>query len=163
MKRLCVTVVLLLSGMLFAAAQESPAAAQDTAPAPAADTAAAEEQAEPAAPAESEPAADTAASRIPGEMENPLDGNQIEVITEKDTLVTMVIEYIPYTDEARFIYSCPSGLFEQGKAMNYIKERAVRFTKERGYFFYTYTRPDMTRYDNENKIASYTSYIKFLH
>lgn len=94
---------------------------------------------------------------------NSTANNQIEVITEKDRLVTMVIEFIPYTDEARFIYSCPSGLFEQGKAMNYIKERAVKFTKERGYFFYTYTRPDMTRYDNENKIASYTSYIKFLH
>ena len=94
---------------------------------------------------------------------NSTANNQIEVITEKDRLVTMVIEFIPYTDEARFIYSCPSGLFEQGKAMNYIKERAVKFPKERGYFFYTYTRPDMTRYDNENKIASYTSYIMFLH
>lgn len=115
--------------------------------------------------AETNPAAQEIApsADISSDELNSTANNQIEVITEKDRLVTMVIEFIPYTDEARFIYSCPSGLFEQGKAMNYIKERAVKFTKERGYFFYTYTRPDMTRYDNENKIASYTSYIKFLH
>lgn len=88
---------------------------------------------------------------------------EIEVIEEKNKLVTMTIEFIPSLDEARFIYTCPAGSFELGEAMKTIKERASNFTKERGFFFYTYLRPDVTRYDNEKKLASYTSFIKFLN
>ncbi|NLM00894.1 MAG: hypothetical protein GX220_05520 [Treponema sp.] len=87
---------------------------------------------------------------------------EIEVIQEKDKLVSMTIEFLPSLDEARFIYTCPAGLFEHGEAMKVIKERAANFTRERGYFFYTYLRPDVTRYDNEKKLASYTAFIKFL-
>jgi hypothetical protein len=90
------------------------------------------------------------------------DPTRAEVIQEKDKLVTMTIEYIPVTDEARFIYSCPSGLFDQGAAMSAIKVRASAFTKERGYRFYTYIRKDNTKYDNASKTAIYTSYIQFL-
>jgi hypothetical protein len=91
------------------------------------------------------------------------DPTRTEVIQEKDKLVTMTIEYIPITDEARFVYSCPSGLFDQGAAMTAIKKRAMAFTKERGYYFYTYIRKDDTKYDNASKTAIYTSYIQFLH
>ncbi len=88
---------------------------------------------------------------------------QVEVIQEKDKLVTMTIEFIPSLDEARFIYSCPAGTFDQGNAMVAIKERAEKFTKERGYFFYTYIEKAVTKYDNVNKIAYYTAFIKFLN
>lgn len=92
-----------------------------------------------------------------------LQAQEMEVIQEKNKLVSMTIEYIPSLDEARFIYSCPSGLFERGEAIRAVKERATDFTKERGYFFYTYIRPDVTRYDNERKMAVFTSFIKFLN
>ncbi len=92
-----------------------------------------------------------------------LQAQEMEVIQEKNKLVSMTIEYIPSLDEARFIYSCPSGLFERGEAIKTVKERAMEFTKERGYFFYTYIRPDVTRYDNERKTAVFTSFIKFLN
>lgn len=88
---------------------------------------------------------------------------QTEVIVEKSKISTITIEFMPSIDEARFIFSCPSTLFEQGEAMNTIKERVMQFTKERGYFFYTYIRQDVTRYDNEKKIATCTSFIKFLN
>lgn len=88
---------------------------------------------------------------------------QVEVIQEKDKLVSMTIEFIPSLDEARFIYSCPAGSFDQGSAMVAIKERAEKFTKERGYFFYTYIEKAVTKYDNVNKIAYYTAFIKFLN
>lgn len=88
---------------------------------------------------------------------------KVEVIQEKNKLVTLTIEFIPSINEARFIYSCPSGTFDQGNAMMAIKERAERFTKERGYFFYTYIEKAVTKYDNVNKIANYTTFIKFLN
>ncbi len=93
----------------------------------------------------------------------PETDQQTEVITEKNKLSTLTIEYMPSIDEARFIYSCPSTLFEQGEAMVTIKERATLFTKERGYFFYTYIRKDVIRYDHEKQIATCTSFIKFLN
>lgn len=88
---------------------------------------------------------------------------QVEVIQEKDKLVSMTIEFIPSLDEARFIYSCPAGSFDQGNAMIAIKERAEKFTKERGYFFYAYIDKAVTKYDNMNKVAYYTAFIKFLN
>ncbi len=88
---------------------------------------------------------------------------QVEVIQEKNKLVSMTIEFIPSLDEARFIYSCPAGSFDLGDAMVAVKERAEKFTKERGYFFYTYIEKAVTKYDNVNKIAYYTAFIKFLH
>ena len=88
---------------------------------------------------------------------------QVEVIQEKNKLVFMTIEFIPSLDEARFIYSCPAGSFDLGDAMVAVKERAEKFTKERGYFFYTYIEKAVTKYDNVNKIAYYTAFIKFLH
>ncbi|MCM1321314.1 MAG: hypothetical protein NC041_00740 [Bacteroides sp.] len=88
---------------------------------------------------------------------------QVEIVEEKGKTSMMTIEFIPSVDEARFIFSCPAGLFDQGEAVKSIKERAVLFTKERGYFFYTYIRPDVTKYDNTGKTAVYTSFIKFLN
>ncbi len=70
------------------------------------------------------------------------------------------IEYMPAYDEARFKYSCPEPLFEQSTAMLAIKESIEAFVKERGYYFYTYLRPDDTSYGGDSVV--YTSYIKLL-
>jgi hypothetical protein len=95
--------------------------------------------------------------------EDEQDPAKVEVIEEKqERNITIVIEYTPITDEARITYKCPSGLFDQGAAMNAIKNRASTFVKEKGYYFYTYIKPDVTKYDNAARIAEYTSFIKFL-
>ena len=72
------------------------------------------------------------------------------------------IEYMPAYDEARFKYSCPDPLFEQSTAMLAIKESIEAFVKERGYYFYTYLKPDDTYHDGESGNVVYTSYIKLL-
>lgn len=72
------------------------------------------------------------------------------------------IEYMPAYDEARFKYSCPTPLFEQSTAMLAIKESIEAFVKERGYYFYTYLKPDDTYYDGSTDNVIYTSYIKLL-
>ena len=80
---------------------------------------------------------------------------------EKGKLFTLRIEYMPNLDEARFIYTIPSSLFDQGEAMKVIRERILTFTSERNYYNHIYLRKDVTRYDNENNLAIYTSFIKF--
>ncbi|AEE17737.1 hypothetical protein [Treponema brennaborense] len=96
-------------------------------------------------------------------LKQPIDPTKVEVIQQKKDVATITIEYMPAHDEARFIYTCPTVLFEQSAAMTAIKESATAFVKERGYYFYTYIRADDTRYDNTKKTAIYTSYIKLLH
>ncbi len=73
------------------------------------------------------------------------------------------IEYTPAYDEARFKYSCPTPLFEQSTAMLAIKESVEAFVKERGYYFYTYLKPDDTYYDGVADTVIYTSHIKLLN
>ncbi|MEE1000007.1 MAG: hypothetical protein UIH41_10130 [Treponemataceae bacterium] len=85
----------------------------------------------------------------------------MEVIEEKGRLYTLRIEYMPVLDEARFIYTIPSSLFDQGEAMKVIRERVLKFRGERGYFNHIYLRKDLTKYDNEKNLAIYTSFIKF--
>jgi hypothetical protein len=90
------------------------------------------------------------------------DPAKVEIIQEKDgNRYTLTIEYIPVTHEARFIYTCMSGLFHQDEAMAIIKNRATAFRNERGYATYTYIRKDDTRIDNAAKTAIYTTWIQF--
>lgn len=89
-----------------------------------------------------------------------VDTTAVEVTTEKDGNMTMSIEYIPTTAEARFTYSCPSEDFEQDMAMLAVRERAGSFTREKGYYSYTYTRPDETSYDYANEMTLYKCYIQ---
>jgi hypothetical protein len=91
------------------------------------------------------------------------DPTKVEVITEnQDRGISLTIEYTPITDEARFIYSCPSALFDQGAAMNAIKVRAAAFVKERGYSFYTHQRQDVMNASSAQKITTYTSFLLLL-
>lgn len=89
-----------------------------------------------------------------------VDTTAIEVTTEKDGNMTMTIEYIPTTAEARFTYSCPSDDFEQDAAMFAIKKRAGTFSREKGYYSYSYTRPDETSYDYTNEMTLYKCYLQ---
>lgn len=99
------------------------------------------------------------------QTEDPLaeepDIMAMEVIEEKGKLYTLRIEYLPVLDEARFIYTIPSSLFDQGEAMKVIRERILKFRGERSYFNHVYLRKDLTKYDNEKNLAIYTSFIKF--
>ena len=78
-----------------------------------------------------------------------------------EMMYNLRIEYLPVLDEARFIYTIPSSLFDQGEAMKVIRERALKFRGERSYFNHVYLRKDLTKYDNEKNLAIYTSFIKF--
>ena len=99
------------------------------------------------------------------QTEDPLaeepDIMAMEVIEEKGKLYTLRIEYMPVLDEARFIYTTPSSLFDQGEAMKVIRERILTFRGQRSYFNHVYLRKDLTKYDNEKNLAIYTSFIKF--
>ena len=99
------------------------------------------------------------------QTEDPLaeepDIMAMEVIEEKGKLYTLRIEYMPVLDEARFIYTLPSSLFDQGEAMKVIRERILTFRGQRSYFNHVYLRKDLTKYDNEKNLAIYTSFIKF--
>ena len=99
------------------------------------------------------------------QTEDPLaeepDIMAMEIIEEKGKLYTLRIEYMPVLDEARFIYTIPSSLFDQGEAMKVIRERILTFRGQRSYFNHVYLRKDLTKYDNEKNLAIYTSFIKF--
>ena len=99
------------------------------------------------------------------QSEDPLaeepDVMAMEIIEEKGKLYTLRIEYMPVLDEARFIYTIPSSLFDQGEAMKVIRERILTFRGQRSYFNHVYLRKDLTKYDNEKNLAIYTSFIKF--
>lgn len=86
-----------------------------------------------------------------------------EIVTDELKKVGQVtIQYMPAYDEARFIYSCPTPLFDQSIAMLAIKEAISSFIKDRGYYFYIYLKQDDTRYNND-KQTTYTSYVQLLH
>ncbi|HZK19601.1 MAG TPA: hypothetical protein VFC68_02620, partial [Treponemataceae bacterium] len=83
-----------------------------------------------------------------------------QTFVEKDRLTTLTISYTQSIDEALFTYSIPSPLFEQSEAMKAIRLRVNSFTKEHGYYFYTYLGADVTKFDKD--LAQYTSHFKFL-
>lgn len=87
------------------------------------------------------------------------DYQKMEVIEEQGKLYTLTIEYYPALDEARFIYRKNAHLFDQGEAMIVIRERAAKFVAERSYYSYTYSRKDVTKYDNDKDMVVYTSFI----
>jgi hypothetical protein len=102
------------------------------------------------------------AASVTAQEDAEQDPAKVEVIEEKqERNVTITIEYVPITDEARITYKCPTGLFDQGAAMNASKNRASTFVKDKGYYFYTYIKPDVTIYDNAARYTEYTSFIKF--
>lgn len=85
----------------------------------------------------------------------------VQVIQEKGKLDTITIEFIKEFDEARFIYTIPSSLFDKGDTIEKINQRATAFTKENGYYFYNRIQDDVIRYDNVKNIATYTATMKF--
>ena len=85
----------------------------------------------------------------------------VQVFKEKGKLDTITIEFIKEFDEARFIYTIPSSLFDKGDTIEKINQRATAFTKENCYYFYNRIQDDVVRYDNVKNIATYTATMKF--
>ncbi len=85
----------------------------------------------------------------------------VEVIQEKGKIDSLTIEYIKAFDEARFIYTIPSSLFDKGDTIEKINQRATAFTRENGYYFYNRIQDDVVRYDNVKNVATYTATMKF--
>ena len=92
-------------------------------------------------------------------LEEEPDYQKTETIEETGRLYTLTIQYYPALDEARFIYRKNAHLFDQGEAMIVIRERAAKFVAERSYFSYSYSRKDVTKYDNDKDMVVYTSFI----
>lgn len=92
-------------------------------------------------------------------LEEEPDYQKTEIIEEKGRLYTLTIEYYPALDEARFVYKKNMRLFDQAEAMSVIRERATKFIAERSYYSYSYSRKDVTKYDNANDLVIYTSFI----
>jgi hypothetical protein len=86
-----------------------------------------------------------------------------EFIQEKEKLYTLDFEYFPELQELKITYSCNSGIFDEKEAITTIKNRLIPFTKEKGYFSYSFYTKDVLKYDNENRIAKYTSFVKFYY
>lgn len=86
---------------------------------------------------------------------------EVQVIQEKGKIDCLTIEYFKDFDEARFIYTIPSSLFDKGETIQKINQRASLFTRENGYYFYNRIQNDIVRYNNVKNIATYTTTIKF--
>lgn len=89
------------------------------------------------------------------------DYTEEEIINVKGDNYVMTIRYFPSTYEAYFIYETPSALFDQGEAMNAIHVQALAFKNSHHFASYIYSRKDVTRYDNEDDTAIYTSFLQF--
>lgn len=91
------------------------------------------------------------------------DLQTFQVITEqgKNRLTSMTIEWYPELKEARFVYTGPAPLFDQGDAMEAIRQRIIAFCGEKGYYNYSFLRKDTTHFDNKANKAIYTCFVKF--
>ncbi len=90
-----------------------------------------------------------------------LSAQATETIQEKEKIYTIDIEYIPDLREAKITYTCPTALYKENEAITAIKNRLILFTKEKGYFHYSYYQRDEVVTDSKNKTTSYTSFVKF--
>ncbi len=92
------------------------------------------------------------------------DYNKYETIEEKSGgLVIFKIEYWPAVDEARFSYSKPSTLFDQGDAYAAVVQRIMKFQLEHSYFGYTYMTRDQLHFEKDKnpERTVYSAYVKF--
>lgn len=97
-------------------------------------------------------------------------GLETVVITPEDQHVTkktakVWIEYNNLTEEAIVYYTCQSALFEQGDAINTIREVLLDFEEENSYarfYSYRHIRKDTLKYYKEEGFdwALYQSYVK---
>ena len=81
------------------------------------------------------------------------------LINEPADNYSIAIEYTEMLNEARFIYSCDSKLFDERDAIKIVRERLINFTKEKGYFSYSYLRPTITKTDYANHKTYFYSFV----
>lgn len=81
------------------------------------------------------------------------------LITEPHEKYTIAIEYTEMLGEARIIYSMNRYTFDELDAMKIVRERIIEFTKEKGFFSYSYMRPSITKTDYEKNMTYYYSFV----
>ena len=81
------------------------------------------------------------------------------LITEPSDNYSIAIEYTEMLSEARFIYSCDSKLFDERDAIKIVRERLINFTKEKGYYSYSYLRPTITKTDYATHKTYFYSFV----
>jgi hypothetical protein len=94
-------------------------------------------------------------------MGSGLWAQNVEYIQEKEKLYTLDLEYYPDIQELKITYTCNSGIFDEREAITTIKSKLITFTKENGYFSYSFYTKDILKFDNESRLAKYTSFVKF--
>ncbi|MBO4439568.1 MAG: hypothetical protein J5798_09490 [Spirochaetaceae bacterium] len=83
------------------------------------------------------------------------------LITEPYDGYTISIEYTEMLGEARFIYSTNRFTYDEYDAIKIARERIIAFTKEKGYFSYSYMRPTITKTDYEKNKTYFYSFVLF--
>ena len=79
------------------------------------------------------------------------------LISEPNDGYTINIEYTEMLGEARFIYVTNRFTYDEDEAIKAVRERIISFTKEKGFFSYSYMRPTITKTDyTANKTYFYS-------
>ncbi|MCQ2579127.1 MAG: hypothetical protein MJ159_00340 [Treponemataceae bacterium] len=81
------------------------------------------------------------------------------LITEPYDGYTIAIEYTEMLGEARFIYSTNRFTYDENEAIKAVRERIYMFTKEKGFFSYSYMRPTITKTDYEKNKTYFYSFV----
>ncbi|MGL4987204.1 MAG: hypothetical protein ACRC5H_08740 [Treponemataceae bacterium] len=95
--------------------------------------------------------------------------SQEEVLTtaivEKTDHYTITIEFTPLSNEGRVYFVSPQRRYEEGLALNKIKDRLDRFMKETreeyGYYHYRMMRPSETKHDAKKKETTFIEHVLF--
>lgn len=83
------------------------------------------------------------------------------LITEPHDTYTLSIEYTELLGEARFLYTTNRYIYDEDEAIKIVRERITTFTKEKGFFRYSYMRPTITKIDYENNKTYFYSFVLF--
>jgi len=81
------------------------------------------------------------------------------LITEPYEGYSIAIEYTEMLGEARFIYSTNRFTYDEYDAIRIVRERIITFTKEKGFYSYSYMRPTITKTDYEKNKTYFYSFV----
>lgn len=81
------------------------------------------------------------------------------LITEPYENYTITIEYTEMLGEARFMYATNRFTYDEYDAIKILRERVISFTKEKGFFAYSYMRPTITKTDYKANKTYFYSFV----
>ena len=81
------------------------------------------------------------------------------LISEQGKGYTLNIEYTEMLGEARFIYVTNRFTYDEDEAIKTVRERIISFTKEKGFFSYSYMRPTITKTDYAANKTYFYSFV----